>query len=49
VEFPRAVFALHVKHATTDELQQRVRQAVRTSLGTWWQFFEGIDTAYGRG
>ncbi len=36
-----------VKHATTDELQRRVRQAVRTSLGMWWQFFEGIDDRYG--
>ena len=36
-----------VKHATTDELQRRVRQAVRTSLVMWWQFFEGIDDRYG--
>lgn len=36
-----------VKHATTDELQGRVRQAVRTSLGMWWQFFEGMDERYG--
>jgi len=36
-----------VKHATTDELQRRVRTAVRTSLGMWWQFFEGMDEREG--
>jgi pyrroloquinoline-quinone synthase len=37
-----------VKHATTDELQDRIRRAVRTSLGMWWQFFDGMDREYGR-
>jgi pyrroloquinoline-quinone synthase len=36
-----------VKHATTEEVQRRVRAAVRTSLGMWWQFFEGMDRAFG--
>jgi len=36
-----------VKHATTEELQRRVRQAVRTSLGMWWQFFEGMAERHG--
>lgn len=36
-----------VKHATTDEVQERIRRAVRTSLGMWWQFFEGMDDRYG--
>jgi pyrroloquinoline-quinone synthase len=36
-----------VKHATTDELQARIRRAVGTSLGMWWQFFEGMDQAFG--
>jgi pyrroloquinoline-quinone synthase len=36
-----------VRHATTDELQGRIRRAVKTSLGMWWQFFEGMDDRYG--
>lgn len=36
-----------VRHATTEELQNRVRAAVRTSLGMWWQFFEGMDREFG--
>ncbi|MBI2154405.1 MAG: iron-containing redox enzyme family protein [Candidatus Rokubacteria bacterium] len=32
-----------VKHATTEERQEGIRRAVRTSLGMWWQFFEGMD------
>ncbi len=32
-----------VKHATTDELQAAIRRAVHTSLGMWWQFFDGMD------
>jgi pyrroloquinoline-quinone synthase len=37
-----------VRHATTEEAQERIRRAVRTSLGMWWQFFEGMDREYGR-
>lgn len=37
-----------VRHATTEETQAAVRAAVRTSLGMWWQFFEGTDREYGR-
>jgi pyrroloquinoline-quinone synthase len=37
-----------IKHATTEEIQGRVRAAVRTSLGMWWQFFEGMDREHGR-
>lgn len=37
-----------IKHATTEAVQERVRAAVRTSLGMWWQFFEGMDRAYGQ-
>jgi pyrroloquinoline-quinone synthase len=36
-----------VRHATTDELQSRITAAVRTSLEMWWQFFDGMDLAYG--
>jgi pyrroloquinoline-quinone synthase len=36
-----------VKHATTGERQEGIRRAVRTSLGMWWQFFEGMDARYG--
>lgn len=32
-----------VTHATTDELQGGIRRAVETSLGMWWQFFDGMD------
>lgn len=38
-----------VRHATTDDLQAGVRDAVRTSLAMWWSFFEGMDRAYGQG
>ncbi len=37
-----------VKHATTDELQACIRRVVKTSLGMWWQFFEGMDQTFGR-
>jgi pyrroloquinoline-quinone synthase len=37
-----------VRHATTDELQAGIRRALRTSLAMWWQFFDGLDQAYGR-
>jgi pyrroloquinoline-quinone synthase len=37
-----------VKYATTEEIQGRIRAAVRTSLGMWWQFFDGVDREYGR-
>lgn len=37
-----------IKHATTPEVQARIRAAVHTSLGMWWQFFEGMDREYGR-
>ena len=36
-----------VKHGTTDDLQARIQRAVKTSLGMWWQFFEGMDDRYG--
>lgn len=36
-----------VKHATTDETQAGIRRAVKTSLAMWWQFFDGMDRAYG--
>jgi pyrroloquinoline-quinone synthase len=32
-----------IKHAATDEVQEGIRRAVRTSLGMWWQFFAGIE------
>ncbi len=37
-----------VKHATTDERQTVIRRVVKTSLAMWWQFFEGMDRAYGQ-
>lgn len=37
-----------VRHAITEETQERVRAAVRTSLGMWWQLFEGMDREYDR-
>ena len=37
-----------VKRATGEEIQARIRAAVRTSLGMWWQFFEGMDREYGQ-
>ncbi len=30
------------RHAASDETQAGVRRAVATSLGMWWQFFDGI-------
>ncbi len=33
------------RFADTAECQQRVREAVRTSLDHWWQFFDGIERA----
>jgi pyrroloquinoline-quinone synthase len=38
-----------VRFADTAELQQRVRRAVDCSLDHWWQFFDGIERAIGRG
>jgi pyrroloquinoline-quinone synthase len=37
-----------VRHATTDQLQAGIRDAVRTSLKMWWLFFDDIDRAYGQ-
>ncbi|MBI1892837.1 MAG: iron-containing redox enzyme family protein [Candidatus Rokubacteria bacterium] len=36
-----------VRHATTDAIQQGIREAVRTSLTLWWLFFDDMDRAYG--
>ena len=36
-----------VKHATADETQAGILKAMRTSLGMWWQFFDGLDHQYG--
>jgi len=36
-----------VRYATTAERQQAIREAVRTSLAMWWQFFDGMDRAFG--
>lgn len=33
--------------AVTDERQEAIRNAVRTSLGMWRQFFDGMDRAFG--
>ena len=38
-----------VRHATTAETQAAVRRAVQTSLAMWWQFFDGMERAYGEG
>jgi pyrroloquinoline-quinone synthase len=32
-----------VKSATSEEARAGVRRAVKTSLGMWWQFFDGIE------
>ena len=37
-----------IKGATTPESQDRIRNVVRTSLGMWWQFFQGMDQEYGQ-
>lgn len=37
-----------IKHATTEDIRTRIRAAVKTSLGMWWQFFEGMDREYGQ-
>ena len=37
-----------IKGATTPESQDRIRSVVRTSLGMWWQFFQGMDQEYGQ-
>jgi pyrroloquinoline-quinone synthase len=37
-----------VRHATTDEVQAGVRDAVKTSLRMWWLFFDDMDRAYGQ-
>jgi pyrroloquinoline-quinone synthase len=34
-----------VRHADTADAQRRVKAAVETSLGQWWQFFDGIERA----
>ncbi len=36
-----------IKHASTEERQRAIVTAVRTSLGMWWQFFDGMDRAFG--
>lgn len=36
-----------VRNAASDEVQERVRRAVSTSLSMWWQFFDGIDREVG--
>ena len=33
------------RFADTAECQQRVREAARTSLDHWWQFFDGVERA----
>jgi pyrroloquinoline-quinone synthase len=35
-----------VRNASSEEVRERVRSAVRTSLAMWWQLFDGIDRAY---
>ncbi|HET7875570.1 MAG TPA: hypothetical protein VFN71_08580 [Methylomirabilota bacterium] len=37
-----------VTHATTDELQVRIRRAARTSLGISWLCFDGMNRQHGR-
>lgn len=34
-----------VKHADTEEMKQRVRDALDRSLEAWWSFFDGIERA----
>ena len=34
-----------VRHAATEEWQQKVRLALNCSLDMWWQFFEGVEQA----
>lgn len=34
-----------VKHANSEELRQRVRDALERSLQAWWSFFDGIERA----
>ena len=34
-----------VRHANTEEWQEKVRLALNHSLDMWWQFFDGIDRA----
>ena len=36
-----------LRWATTEERRAAVLRAVRTSLGMWWQFFEGMDRRFG--
>lgn len=36
-----------LRWATTPERQDAIRRAVRTSLGMWWQFFDGMDRRFG--
>lgn len=37
-----------VRQARTEEQRAKVREAVRTSLSIWWQFFNGIEAAVGK-
>jgi pyrroloquinoline quinone (PQQ) biosynthesis protein C len=32
-----------IRHAQSEEAQDGIRRAVGTSLGMWWQFFDGIE------
>jgi pyrroloquinoline quinone (PQQ) biosynthesis protein C len=32
-----------VKHANSEELRQKVRDALDQSLTAWWSFFDGIE------
>lgn len=34
-----------VKHATSEEWQEKTRRAVDESLAMWWQFFDGMEAA----
>ncbi len=36
-----------VRYATTEERRVAIRRAVHTSLDLWWQFFDGMDRAFG--
>jgi pyrroloquinoline quinone (PQQ) biosynthesis protein C len=37
-----------INHARSEEAQAGVRRAVETSLGMWWQFFDGIEREVNR-
>jgi pyrroloquinoline-quinone synthase len=36
------------RHASGDEVRDRIRAAVRQSLGAWWSFFDGIEREIAR-